>query len=881
MFPRLPIHLIHTILLISANVIAEHDGSSSSTALASPTSTPLTLWDVGFSLKRDWANLQAEEECPVPPDLIGVDDKSQTGDSDVLEDVVSTSQQSETSSVPVPSAKPVDVEPPNTDTFVGFEEWKKMKAAEEELDTATMVSDYTSTSVKEKWTDSAQRTEDTKNSSVDRGDRENKTVSSDQQTEASVSSTKLPTASPPPAHNRYNYASPDCSARIHSSSPQTQHASGLLHKSRDRYMLTPCKADQHWVVVELCDEIRIDAIEVASWEFFSGVVREVQVSVGGEEDDEGDWQEVETFIGKNVRGAQVFTLSNPTSFHRFIRLDFPSYYGTEYYCPVSHLKVFGMNQMEAFKWEQKRQATVVKEKESINRDREQEEREAREKLASLERERREMERAEREKELLELEKLVQLQARLVVPEVIPQSVTISKTEPNPTPASSQQAPSYPSIATANDTTTVGQNETAENITSSQSLTSSQNMNSSHNMTSSPTSTASRGAPRSDSSESIYAFIIRRLNALEGNSTLVARYVEEQSRVMRLMLGKVERGWDDWRRDWDSEDHSRWQQERMRQEDRFGKVISQMEQQRLAMERERHAIMSQLRVLADELGYERRRGIAQLVIMLVIIVLGVASRSSTINAVLKPLLAEAKRRRSVYGGHHRNGPLTGLRIDLGEGRSPRIIGQNAEDSLGSPASPTPTTAKVRLAKSSSIARRSNTPSLRHRRQTSGGLNAFRSFSTSDHLPQVFGQTITSPTVPRPRVSLPPRPTGGAPPRRLARSAHLHTIEADRVRNRVRQEGTHNGRTLGAESDDASGQEETFSVTEISPLTQAVPTFSRSPDGEVEDWGTDGNASASEVDEEVISTLSEVVNDGDDDMDLIQELAAIWQNKEMQS
>jgi hypothetical protein len=119
-------------------------------------------------------------------------------------------------------------------------------------------------------------------------------------------------APPPPAAPKltgghrynYNYASPDCSARVLSSSPLTQHASSLLHKSRDRYMLTPCRADEHWVVVELCDEIRVEAIELAVWEFFSGIVRGVTVSVG--DDATGaSWTQVGEFVGKNVRGAQV------------------------------------------------------------------------------------------------------------------------------------------------------------------------------------------------------------------------------------------------------------------------------------------------------------------------------------------------------------------------------------------------------------------------------------------------------------------------------------------------------------------------------------------------------------------------------------------------
>ena len=67
-------------------------------------------------------------------------------------------------------------------------------------------------------------------------------------------------------------------------------------------------------------------------------------------------------------------------------------------------------------------------------------------------------------------------------------------------------------------------------------------------------------PRSDSSESIYAFIIRRLNALEGNSTLVARYIEEQSRAIRLSLGRVEKRWDEWKSEREDEDRGRWDQE---------------------------------------------------------------------------------------------------------------------------------------------------------------------------------------------------------------------------------------------------------------------------------------------------------------------------------
>ncbi|WVQ99509.1 hypothetical protein IAU59_006644 [Kwoniella sp. CBS 9459] len=838
-----------------------------------------------------------------------------------------------TTSAPSEPTQPVD-------TFVSFEEWKKIKEAEEEehdgdrhsddnqADGKTERSDSTKESVTvletERASDGLRANLSVKGGSAELSNPETHAAQSDVKSDSSASvsqvSSQQPPASSAPHHNRYNYASPDCSARIHSSSPQTQHASSLLHKSRDRYMLTPCKAKEHWVVVELCDEIRIEAVEVAVWEFFSGVVREVRVSVGGEDDEDYEddpddgvngrspkWKEVGSFIGKNVRGVQTFKLPQPTSFHRFIRLDFPSYFGTEYYCPVSQLKVYGMNQMEAFKWEQKRISAAAKEKEKEkekngnNRDKEAEERKAkeeREKKAQKERDEKAKQEL-REKELDELEKLLHEQAGRVVPDMLTETVILSKLQQSSSissPSSKVPKTTKSSGSTSSSTSTGKEpsssstsvsskhnnastlstearqartNATAETSSTVSSHTPSPSLSSSTTTSSSPpsqtktiietptsTSTYSRSPPpRSDSSESIYAFIIRRLNALEGNSTLVARYIEEQAKVMRHMLTRVERGWEDWKGEWEGEDRGRWEQERMRQEDRLGRVISQLEQQKIAVEAERKEIQSQLRVLADELGYERRRGLAQLFIMFVIIVLGVITRSSTIDAVLKPLLAEAKRRRSMRKSF--SGPLTGLRIDMGLGKPPAVIGQGrprrdsdlvppaqrhtdrhrkqdgregdkVSDRQGSvddedvratsPASPTPMSSlrNRHAGNRNSISRRPGTPnssSIRARRLPPGVvLSNHRSVSATDTITTAaFSPPASSSALPtsavsggggsvflhsgltspaykssQPRSSLhTPRANGLAgPSRRLARSAHLHTMEADKLRHELK-------------------------------------------------------------------------------------------------
>ncbi|KIR36447.1 hypothetical protein I352_01396 [Cryptococcus deuterogattii MMRL2647] len=538
------------------------------------------------------------------------------------------------------------------------------------------------------------------------------------------------------------------------------------------------------------------------------------------------WKQVGSFIGKNVRGSQTFALSQPTSFHRFIRLDFPSYYGSEYYCPVSSLKVYGMNQMEAFKWEQK-QLNHNREKEQLfQQQQHEEERQAKE---TQEREKKERERDEwdkqqqREKELDELEKLLHEQAGRLVPSELLTDNGLFSTEDAAT-----NAPAEPTALVSER----GGDDEKRDVDSSLPPTNESSTTATTLSISEPSTTLAsytRAVPRSDSSESIYAFIIRRLNALEGNSSLVARYMEEQAKVMRSMLKRVEIGWDEWKGEREDEDRGRWQQERMRQEDRLGRVLSQLEQQRIAFDAERKSIETQLRVLADQLGYERRRGIAQLIIMVIIILLGAASRSSTINAILTPLVTEARRRQSdYYHRKNRSGPLAGLHIDMGAGRPPAVIGQARPSPPPPPPSAhtqtpthrrvpsstsTPRLLKTSLSRTGSAHRSSTNTSLNKRRnvivpqQVSIPIPPYyRSVSSSSEFtfPPPNSNSNSNPTslplaspplvnvrTPRTtRVSLPPSPpsaavspaSAAAATRKVAaRSAHLHTMETgDRLR-----------------------------------------------------------------------------------------------------
>ena len=112
-----------------------------------------------------------------------------------------------------------------------------------------------------------------------------------------------------PITDRFNYANLDCSARVHLSHRSAKSSSSILSSKRDRYMLSPCNPpnkEQQFVVVELCEDIRIDTVQLANFEFFSGVFKDFRVSVAKTytTDAEG-WTTAGTYKAKNIRGVQV------------------------------------------------------------------------------------------------------------------------------------------------------------------------------------------------------------------------------------------------------------------------------------------------------------------------------------------------------------------------------------------------------------------------------------------------------------------------------------------------------------------------------------------------------------------------------------------------
>ncbi|KAI5281204.1 hypothetical protein KEM54_003361, partial [Ascosphaera aggregata] len=151
---------------------------------------------------------------------------------------------------------------------------------------------------------------------------------------------------------RSNYASFDCAATVLKTNRECTGASAVLVENKDSYMLNECRAQNKFIILELCDDILIDTIVLANFEFFSSRFRTFRVSVSDRYPPKPDnWKDLGIFEALNTREIQAFPVENPLIWARYLKIDFLTHYGSEFYCPLSLIRVHGTTMMEEFKSE--------------------------------------------------------------------------------------------------------------------------------------------------------------------------------------------------------------------------------------------------------------------------------------------------------------------------------------------------------------------------------------------------------------------------------------------------------------------------------------------------------------------------------------------------
>ncbi|CAE6487744.1 unnamed protein product [Rhizoctonia solani] len=600
-----------------------------------------------------------------------------------------------------------------------------------------------------------------------------------------------------PTEGRFNYASMDCSARVHSADKSMKSASSILSSKKDKYMLAPCSAKNKDIIVELCDDIRVDTVQLANFEFFSGVFKDIAIFLARANNPHSHrltWVPAGVFRAKNVRGVQTFRLYNlPYTFYRYIRIEFRSHYGKEYFCPVSLLRVYGLTQMEDWRieeWKQEWQARRPAELTISNEPG---------------------------------------QATPISPEPPAEESARydhqggegTSAETSHTAGSSVNNPvshetnhtatsSNSTLQTNGSGSSSSRNSSLENYESTHSNIAggTHPLNSSNNSTddakfapsdasvkasnhkgskSKAPGTPSTASPvlrathvatpmPSTGGESIYRTIWNRLDMLERNSTLSLRYVEEQNQSVRQALRRLE------------EEVGRLRALANREQQDLQRSMKSVQQKQVEMENRYEILLEQINTLAEEVILEKRLGIAQLCLLTTVLVFMALTRGSRAET---HLLGGMRRR--VDSGHPRyraqSRPSTSERPFSWTRQDRRSTGDISHQTAGgSPRTPvrsgSPPRAFGTLSVNSDRSPSRMEPRSPSKQPTKGvhfpqGLLPFPSLRPgnangvrrSQSMSLSSDQLVISPGVGK-------RPATGM--KRLARTAHLHEVELDAQR-----------------------------------------------------------------------------------------------------
>ncbi|EPS64681.1 hypothetical protein M569_10099, partial [Genlisea aurea] len=147
-----------------------------------------------------------------------------------------------------------------------------------------------------------------------------------------------------PGGAEYNYASASKGAKVLSSNKDAKGAFNILNRDKDKYLRNPCSAEEKFVVMELSEETLVDAFEIANLEHHSSNFKDLEL-LGSAIYPTDSWFSLGSFTATNVKLAQRFVLPEP-KWTRYLKLNLLNHYGSEFYCTLSFLEVYGIDAVE-------------------------------------------------------------------------------------------------------------------------------------------------------------------------------------------------------------------------------------------------------------------------------------------------------------------------------------------------------------------------------------------------------------------------------------------------------------------------------------------------------------------------------------------------------
>lgn len=147
-----------------------------------------------------------------------------------------------------------------------------------------------------------------------------------------------------PGGKEYNYASASKGAKVLAFNKEAKGPSNILVGDKNKYLRNPCSAEEKFVVIELSEETLVDTIEIANFEHYSSNLKHFEL-LGSLVYPTGNWVKLGNFTAANVKHAQRFTLQVLIGV-RYLRLNLLSHYGSEFYCTLSVIEIYGVDAVE-------------------------------------------------------------------------------------------------------------------------------------------------------------------------------------------------------------------------------------------------------------------------------------------------------------------------------------------------------------------------------------------------------------------------------------------------------------------------------------------------------------------------------------------------------
>lgn len=143
----------------------------------------------------------------------------------------------------------------------------------------------------------------------------------------------------------YNHASASKGAKVVAHNKEANGASNILGLDHDKYLRNPCSVIDKYVIIELAEETLVDAVNIANFEHHSSNFKEFLLS-GSSVFPTGEWYPLGTFVAENVKHRQYFELPEP-KWTRYLKLTLVSHYGSEFYCTLNIIEVYGIDAIES------------------------------------------------------------------------------------------------------------------------------------------------------------------------------------------------------------------------------------------------------------------------------------------------------------------------------------------------------------------------------------------------------------------------------------------------------------------------------------------------------------------------------------------------------